>query len=166
VALIGANGVKPERERIRRLYEEHGRGLVAYASCFLHGFSASEDVLHQVFERLLRGHIRIEDPPAPYLYRAVRNASLNYVRNRSRESGLDDAWLEGPSGMTEAAVELQSALRNLPDEQREVIVLRVWGQMSFDEVAETLGIPAKTAASRYRYGLEKLRAQFNPALKG
>jgi RNA polymerase sigma-70 factor (ECF subfamily) len=62
--------------------------------------------------------------------------------------------------MEEAALELQSALRGLPEEQREVIVLHVWGQMSFEEVAEALAIPANTAASRYRYGLSKLREQF------
>ena len=166
MALIGVNGVKPDRDRIRRLYEEHGRGLVAYACSFLRGFTAAEDVLHQVFERLLRGDIHIENPAAPYLYRAVRNASLNYLRSRSRDAELDDSWLEAPAGMNEEAVVLQSALHTLPDDQREVIVLRVWGQMSFDEVADTLGIPAKTAASRYRYGLEKLRTQFNPASKG
>jgi RNA polymerase sigma-70 factor, ECF subfamily len=162
VTFIGSNGVRPDRDEIRRLYEEHGRGLIAYACSFLHGFTAAEDVLHQIFVRLLRGDIRLESPCAPYLYKAVRNASLNYLRDRSRDTELDDVWLESPSGMTEDAVLLQSALRELPEEQREVIVLHVWGQMSFEEVAATIGIPAKTAASRYRYGIEKLRLQFNP----
>jgi RNA polymerase sigma-70 factor (ECF subfamily) len=62
--------------------------------------------------------------------------------------------------MEQTALELQSALRGLPDEQREVIVLHVWGELSFEEVAEALSIPANTAASRYRYGLSKLREQF------
>jgi RNA polymerase sigma-70 factor, ECF subfamily len=166
VALIGANGVGPDREEIRRLYEEHGRGLIAYACSFLHGFTAAEDVLHQIFERLLRGDIKLESPSAPYLYRAVRNASLNYVRNRARDAELDEDWFESPAGMHEEAVVLQSALRDLPDEQRETIVLHVWGQLSFEEIAATIGISSKTAASRYRYGLAKLRTQFNPAPKG
>jgi len=163
VTLVGVNGVKPDREKIRRLYEEHGRGLIAYACSFVSGFAAAEDVLHQVFERLLRGGIELEEPPAPYLYRAVRNAALNVVRNRSRDAQLDDGWLESPAGMGVEGIVLQSALRELPEEQREMIVLRVWGQMSFDEAAATLGISPKTAASRYRYGLLKLREQFNPA---
>jgi len=165
VTLVGVNGLKPDKDRIRRLYEEHGRGLMAYACSFLNGFTAAEDVLHQVFERLLRGGIKLDDPPVPYLYRAVRNASLNYVRDRSRDRELDDGWLESPPGMEEAAVVLQSALRELPEEQREMIVLRVWGQMSFDEAGATLGISPKTAASRYRYGLLKLRAQFNADMR-
>jgi RNA polymerase sigma-70 factor (ECF subfamily) len=68
--------------------------------------------------------------------------------------------------MRDAGIVLQSALRDLPVEQREVITLRVWGQMTFDELATTLGIPAKTAESRYRYGLSKLKEVFRPVTKG
>ena len=117
-------------------------------------------MLHQVFERLLRGDIEITGSPAPYLYRAVRNASLNSLRTQTREVELDDGWLDSPSGMEETAMELQSALMELPEEQREVILLHVWGQMSFEETAMALGISPNTAASRYRYALSKLREQF------
>jgi RNA polymerase sigma-70 factor (ECF subfamily) len=157
---------KLDREQVKRLYEQHSRGLIAYACAFLPGFAAAEDVLHQVFERLLRGGIEIEGSPIPYLYRAVRNAALNDVRKRSRDVTLDDAWLEGPPGMGEGAIVLQSALQQLPTEQREVITLHIWGQMTFEEVATTLGIPAKTAESRYRYGLSKLKDVFRPIMKG
>lgn len=166
MTLVGGSGGKPDREKLRRLYEEHGRGLIAYACAFVSGFAAAEDILHHVFERLLRNGIELEEPPAPYLYRAVRNASLNYVRDRSRDAEWNGEWLESPAGKSDDALVLQSALRELPEEQREIIVLRVWAQMSFDEAAATVGISAKTAASRYRYGLEKLRAQFNPSPKG
>ena len=159
------NKSKLDREQIKRLYEQHGRGLIAYACTFLPGFASAEDVLHQVFERLLRGGIDIEGSPVPYLYRAVRNAALNDVRNRARDVVLDD-WLESPPDMRDAGIVLQSALRDLPVEQREVITLRVWGQMTFDEVATTLDIPAKTAESRYRYGLSKLKEVFRPVTKG
>jgi RNA polymerase sigma-70 factor (ECF subfamily) len=150
---------------IRQLYEQHRRGLLAYACSFLSSFAAAEDALHQVFERLLRGGVEIAGAPAPYLYRAVRNASLNSIRSRTREVELDDGWLDSPTGMEDVAMELQSALRELPEEQREVILLHVWGQMSFEETATALGISPNTAASRYRYGLSKLREQFKAATK-
>ena len=51
----------------------------------------------------------------------------------------------------------QAALTQLPPEQREVIVLKVWGGLTFSQIAETLGMPANTAASRYRYGLTALK---------
>lgn len=163
MTLLGVNGAEPDREKIRQLYEEHGRGLIAFACSFVPGFAAAEDVLHEVFRKLLRGTIDLDAVSAPYLYRAVRNESLNYVRNRSRDVELNDSWLETPSDTDdETAAVLQSVLWELPEEQREVIVLHVWGQMSFDEAALTLGISPKTVASRYRYGLLKLRAQFDP----
>lgn len=146
-----------DRNEVRRLYDVHGRALLAYACALLHDPSEAEDVLHQVFLQLLRdGGTEISSPG--YLFRAVRNRALNHLRGRSREVALDGEaqWLESPSGSTETALALQSALRTLPDEQREVIVLRVWGQMTFEEVAAVIGVSPNTAASRYRYGLEKL----------
>ena len=159
-------GAGLDRSQIKQLYEQHARGLIAYACAFLPGFASAEDVLHQVFERLLKGGIEIQGPPARYLYSAVRNAALNAIRNRARDVGLDDTWLESPPGMQDTAIALQSALRELPVEQREVIVLRIWSQMTFDEVAATLGIPPKTAESRYRYGIVKLKEVFRPVMKG
>jgi RNA polymerase sigma-70 factor (ECF subfamily) len=97
--------------------------------------------------------------PKPYLFRAVRNAALNHIRGQSREVELGDAgvWLESPDGSVETGLALQSALKTLPGEQREVVVLKIWGELTFEESAAIIGISPNTAASRYRYGLEKLR---------
>ena len=151
------NGAGRDRDEVRRLYEQHGRALLAYACAFLHDPSEAEDVLHQVFLQLLRDDGAEISSPG-YLFRAVRNRVLNQIRNRSREVALGDEaqWLESPSASTETALALQSALRTLPEDQREVIVLRVWGQMTFEEVAGVVGTSPNTAASRYRYGLAKL----------
>jgi RNA polymerase sigma-70 factor (ECF subfamily) len=150
-----------DQDEVRRLYEVHGRALLAYACAFLHDPSEAEDVLHQVFLQLL-GHGATGISSPGYLFRAVRNRALNQLRGRSREVALDGVldggvqWLESPSASTETALALQSALGRLPQEQREVIVLRVWGQMTFEEVAGVVGVSPNTAASRYRYGLAKL----------
>jgi RNA polymerase sigma-70 factor (ECF subfamily) len=157
-------GEKIDRIHVQQLYEQHSRHLLAYACSLLQPFSAAEDVLHQVFERLLHGDIIISGPALPYLFRAVRNASLNYNRNRRRETGLDN-WFDSPAGLEQTGVELQSALNGLPEDQREVIMLHVWGGMSFEEIAAALDISPNTAASRYRYGLAKLRDQFQTAIK-
>ncbi|MGV3533859.1 MAG: sigma factor-like helix-turn-helix DNA-binding protein, partial [Chthoniobacteraceae bacterium] len=50
----------------------------------------------------------------------------------------------------------------LPDEQREVVVLRIWGELTFAQVAETVGVSINTVAARYRYGLEALRKHLHP----
>ena len=66
-------------------------------------------------------------------------------------------WLEGPPSLVETALAIEQSLRQLPPDQREVVVLRVWGGMTFREVADALDISPNTAASRYRYGLTRLR---------
>ena len=147
------------KDDVRGLYETHGRALLAYACALLRDPSAAEDVLHQVFLNLLRAKRTIDGEPAAYLFRSVRNTALNHIRGQSREVGLADGgvWLESPDGSRETAMALQSALKALPDEQREIVVLKVWGQLTFEEAADVIGIPANTAASRYRYGIQKLK---------
>ena len=160
----GAKDARVRRENVQRLYDEHGAGLLAYACSMLGDRSTAEDVLHQVFLRLLAGNMAIPNDPRAYLYRAVRNAALNVYRSAPRrvELNLDQAWFEAPPGITDAGLELQGALYELPGEQREVIMLRIWGGMTLEEAAAVLGIPPNTAASRYRYGLVKLRERMGP----
>jgi RNA polymerase sigma-70 factor (ECF subfamily) len=147
------------KDDVRGLYETHGRALLAYACALLRNPSAAEDVLHQVFVNLLRARKDITGEPGPYLFRAVRYGALNHLRGQAREVELADGgvWLESPDGSTETSMALQSALRTLPEEQREVVVLKIWGELTFEEAAAVIGISPNTAASRYRYGLEKLK---------
>jgi RNA polymerase sigma-70 factor (ECF subfamily) len=64
--------------------------------------------------------------------------------------------------MEAEALALQTALRRLPLEQREVVVLRIWGELTFEEVGVVVGCSTSTAASRFRYGCSKLRAVLRP----
>jgi RNA polymerase sigma-70 factor (ECF subfamily) len=158
---------KLDREHVRTLYERHGPVLLAYALSLLQDRSAAEDVLHHVFVKLLQRDVAINGQPLHYLYRAVRNTAHNYRRDHARECELppNSDWLESPRGMEESGLALQSALAALPDEQREIMILRVWGQMTFEEAAAALDISPNTAASRYRYALSKLKEQFQPLAK-
>ncbi len=71
-------------------------------------------------------------------------------------------WLEHRSGNREASLSLQAALSDLPEEQREVVLMRIWSGMTLEEVATATGVPLNTVASRYRYALEKLRERLKP----
>src|SRR6478735_8093288 len=90
-----------DRQQVKTLYEQHGRVLLAYAVSLLPDRAASEDVLHQVFVKLMQGHVSINGSPVRYLYRAIRNAAFNYRRNHSREVELGEncSWLESPAGV-------------------------------------------------------------------
>jgi len=146
-------------EEVKRLYQKHGAALAAYAcSCGMDHASA-EDVVQQLFLKLLAGKLAAPQTPLAYLYRAVRNACLNLRRDRQREIGLDTAelWFTHPGGNREEVVSLQRALRELPEEQRETVFLRIWSGMTLQEIANLTEAPLNTVASRYRYALEKLR---------
>jgi RNA polymerase sigma-70 factor (ECF subfamily) len=161
------SGTKLDREHVQTLYERNGPALLAYALSLLQDRAAAEDVLHHVFMKLLQRKVVITGQPLHYLYRAVRNTALNYRRLHSREVELpaNGHWLESPPGMEETGLALQSALAELPDEQREIMILRVWGQMTFEEAAAALDISPNTAASRYRYALSKLKGRLQPLAK-
>jgi RNA polymerase sigma-70 factor (ECF subfamily) len=149
---------------VRQLYDRHGPALVLYACSFVADRGSAEDVVHGVFLKLLRGRQIMSEAPAAYLYRAVRNAALNMRRDRSRDAALpdQDIWFTHREHDREAAFALQQAMRELPDDQREVVVMRIWSGMTLDEVAEATGVPLNTAASRYRYALGKLREMLKP----
>jgi RNA polymerase sigma-70 factor, ECF subfamily len=149
---------------VKALYEKHGSALAAYLCCRGFDFAAAEDVVQQVFLKLLQGRTPVPQTPVAYLYRSVRNASLNLRRNLDREVEMPDSdtWLVGPEGHAEEALTVQTALRDLPEEQREIVFLKIWGGMTLQEIADLFDIPINTAASRYRYAIEKLRERLQP----
>lgn len=152
-------------EDVQDLYREHGPALLAYGTNMLGDRAAAEDVLHQVFLKLLAMD-RLPAEPRPYLFKAVRNRALNAMRSGARLSSLEaQEWLVKPQGMVEAGLEIERVMRELPTEQREVVVLRIWGEMTLAEVAVVLEIPENTAASRYRYALNRLRALLKEEMK-
>ena len=155
---------KLNAEEVRRLYDQHGPALMAYARGFVTDAAAAEDVVHQVFLRLLSAEITIPDVPVAYVYRAVRNAALDARRNGLRLAELDpqSSVFQHCGGNQEAALALEKALAELPEEQREVVVMRVWSGLTLAEIAGAAGAPLNTIASRYRYALEKLRQKLRP----
>jgi len=141
----------------------------AYATRIFHvllarglGREAAEDALQDVFLSLLdRGRAvrRIDNVPA-YLITVARNMASRHLRRQRRWATLE---LMEPLSVAPTAAEatqkvaVRQALRQLPPEQTEVVALKVWGEMTFAEIGEALEISPHTAASRYRYALEKLR---------
>jgi RNA polymerase sigma-70 factor, ECF subfamily len=155
------------RAEVEDLYEKHGSALAAYLCCCGLDFASAEDMVQQVFVKLLNRRTPAPDSLVAYVYRSVRNASLNLRRHRSSEVGLDgnEEWLVEAGGNREKALELDAALRSLPCEQRETVFLKVWGGLTLQEIATTLDISINTAASRYRYALEKLREKLQQTVR-
>jgi RNA polymerase sigma-70 factor, ECF subfamily len=156
---VPLEATKFTKESVKALYEKHGAALAAYGCCCGLDFASAEDVVQQVFLRLLEGTARSVQSPLAYLYRAVRNGALNYRRDRRREMELPEGevWFAHATADRAEVLSLQNALRELPEEQRDTVFLRVWSGLALQEIAEATDIPLNTVASRYRYALDKLR---------
>jgi RNA polymerase sigma-70 factor, ECF subfamily len=154
-------------DEVKSLYERHGSALVAYAcSCGL-DFASAEDVVQHLFLKVLQAQPLKPEVPIAFLYRATRNACMNLRRDRMRETELPEGepWFLHSSGNQEHVLTLQRALRDLPEEQRETVFLRIWSGMTLLEIADATETPLNTVASRYRYALEKLRHCLRPNLQ-
>lgn len=154
-------------------YRELAPKLLLYARQWLPSLADAEDVVQTAFVRFWKKHPTATRENFPLLYTAVRTASLDLLRGNSRrarrenepEVGLpiDGTPCFDPEPSNDAIVgQLDIALRELPGEQREVIVLKLWADLTFQQIATTTGAPLNTVAARYRYGLSKLRAQLEP----
>jgi RNA polymerase sigma-70 factor (ECF subfamily) len=103
-------------------------------------------------------------PPIALVFATIRRRAVDRARRDSRRSHRERATSLDTQGWFECEVEdrergrlIQDAMKRLPDIYRDVVTLKVWGCLTFAEIAEALDIPANTAASRYRYGLIELR---------
>jgi RNA polymerase sigma-70 factor (ECF subfamily) len=149
------------------LYDRHHRGLYAYALSLLRDPALSEDVVHETFLRLMTA--RPERPVLAgksFVYAVARNLALDLLRGATRQEAqrLPLAQVlqqrEAPvAGIDEKQrATLLTALTRLPQEQQETVTLKAFSGLTFAQIAEVLSISAGTAASRYRYALEKLAA--------
>jgi RNA polymerase sigma-70 factor (ECF subfamily) len=145
---------------IEVLYKQHASALLLFATAITGERARAQDAVHQVFLKLIEdNNLRTVIDKKAYLFACVRNAVLNDAKVRQRNTVLDPeaAWFDPPDRDYAAESNLRRALGTLPDDQREVTVLHVWGELTFSQIAAVLDISANTAASRYRYALARLR---------
>jgi RNA polymerase sigma-70 factor (ECF subfamily) len=141
------------------LYEAKASELILYGRALGLGHGEAEDVLQETFIALLKLANRPVQPQH-YAVRAFRNRALNYRRSIWRRLAREWEslrWFERNSSETEEERHAMRALAELPQDQREVIVLKIWHAYTFESIGTLLNISPNTAAGRYRYGLQKLR---------
>ena len=142
------------------LYEAKAAELILYGRALGLSHSEAEDVLQETFMALLqRGQPPLK--PDHYCVRSFRNRALNYRRSLWRRLARElesRRWFDRSQGETPQERAAMRSLAELPVEQREVIVLKIWHEYTFEEIGELLEISPNTVAGRYRYGLQKLRA--------
>jgi RNA polymerase sigma-70 factor, ECF subfamily len=142
-----------------RLYQAKAAELILYGRALGLSHAEAEDVLQETFLALLQR----ETPPAQpewYCLRSIRNRAFNYRRSFWRRVARElesQRWFERGPDETPAERAAMHCLAELPVEQREVIVLKLWHDCTYEEIGALLEVSPNTAAGRYRYGLEKLR---------
>lgn len=155
----------------RTCYDALSPKLLLYARQWTQCQADAEDAVQCAFVRFWRAQPSAGPEHYPLLYAAVRSAALDLRRTTERRSAReacyhDDetspTWFEPALEKQEDAAQLESALRKLPAEQREVVVLRVWGELTFAQIAANMECSINTTSARYRYGLEALRKHLQP----
>lgn len=160
-----------DESALERLFDLTAARLVRYAEMLSGRREDAEDALQVAMIKLAQNPERLAsaDQPWAYFMRMVRNETLKLGESRRSRSKLlellrswaskpkfwflpDDDWRE----------QVQAAVKRLPPEQAEVVVLKIWEEMTFAEIAEVLGESLNTTASRYRYALEKLSRSLQP----
>jgi RNA polymerase sigma-70 factor, ECF subfamily len=158
----GAETKVGQTATLEQAYDQHASALFRYARALLGSVDDAEDAVQEVFVRLARDVSRLPGirDLRHYLLRATRNAVYEIVRSKGRRGRLvEGAALNMQTTSADPEVEqLLEAFAELPTEQREVVALKVFQGLTFREIAKVIGKPENTAASRYRYAIERLRA--------
>ncbi len=166
----------PHNERMEDLHDDdswrdwfqhYGPKLLLCARQWTRSLADAEDVVQEAFVRFWRNQRKLGGEPQALLFTSIRRAATDLARRNARRSAREErsgGSLEGvepcfeiPLEGDDRRVDIENALRGLPAEQREVLVLKIWGELTFEQIAAQLGIPPNTAASRYRYALAALR---------
>lgn len=104
-------------------------------------------------------------PDDALVFATIRRRAIDLARGNQRRlaresSAWQNDWFEAGDDGAALDQELADAVKTLPNHLREVVILKVWSELTFQQIADTLGIPLNTAASRYRYAVGQLRETF------
>ena len=143
----------------------HGPQLVLFARRWANSHAAAEDLVQEAFVRFWRTRESVQDPLA-YMYQCARTVAIDAARSQcardQREAHVAEHRTEQPMfvdtfGDQERRQRIEMALAELPAVQAEVVTLKIWSELTFEQIAVVTGAPVGTVASRYRYAMERLR---------
>ncbi len=142
--------------------------LILFARQWVSCQADAEDVFHTAFVRFWQQRDHVRDPIA-FLYTCVRRAAMNWRRERGRREKHEATVNPQPlfatnqDRLAEAETDeaIEEALFRLSDEQREVVVMRIWGELTFPQIGEVLSVSPSTVDTRYRSGLKHLHLELD-----
>jgi len=170
--LLKLRFIRGNTDALAAIYDKYADTLLTLAMALLNDHGLAEDVLHDVFVSFAKSvtRFRLRGSLKAYLAKSVINKSRDHLRKRGKTpKPLDESQLPpfsdpGPDRdimLREQSVQLSDALSQLPDEQREVVVLKVKAGLKFRQIAVLQDVSINAAQARYRYGMDKLRSFLN-----
>jgi RNA polymerase sigma-70 factor (ECF subfamily) len=158
---------------LERLYDAHAAPLYAFLLNVTRDETDARDLLQEIFRRLASQPRLLDDArnERAFLLRLAHNLAIDgFRRSSARQRRHEAVYSDEPSLFAatddpDEAVfrsQLSVALGELPAEQRMVVHLKLWEGLTFEAIADLLDVPLNTAASRYRYGIDKLRTRLRP----
>lgn len=152
-----------------QLIEQHGSQLVLFARTWVSCHADAEDAVQSAMVGLWKKREPGKEIPLGRLFIAVKHAAIDSIRsqkrrrNREQIAGYDQieqtAMFEPFESNSDRKTKLENAINILSTKLREVVVMKIWGEMTFKEIGESLKISQNTAAARYRYGLAALKKE-------
>jgi RNA polymerase sigma-70 factor (ECF subfamily) len=158
---------------LERLYDEHAQAIFAFVLNLLRHEADTRDVLQELFTKIARDGRLLEGvkDQRGFLLRLAHNQAIDLIRRRAARTRNYEQLAAGNIAIFATtddpdqqalADSLAEALGELPPEQRAVVHLKLWERLTFEQIAGALDISPNTAASRYRYAIDKLRARLRP----
>lgn len=162
-----------ENDTWSRWFQHYGPKLLLCARQWTRSTADAEDVVQEAFVRFWKHQRHLPGDPMALLVTSVRRAAIDLGRRADRRSQREEragAESDPPAAQfvstledDERRVAIEDALQRIPPEQREVLVLKIWAELTFEQIAAELGLSPNTAASRYRYALAALRRELTAA---
>jgi RNA polymerase sigma-70 factor, ECF subfamily len=151
-------------ETLEQVYGRHRQGLFTVALSITRCAARAEDAVHDAFVRMCRNSAgEGKGDLVAYAYAAVRNAAIDQRRRMKAQPKMDSIFNGDHDAAERGAIEAEreavvaAAIQDLPEEQREAVVLRIYAQLTFAQIAQVVDAPLQTVATRYRRSLERLR---------
>jgi RNA polymerase sigma-70 factor, ECF subfamily len=167
MATLGERLAVGDAEAFAELYDACALSLHRWLTVRMGNRDLADDVLQETFVRVtrMRRNLRRVDSPVAYVFRIAQREASRLFRWRLRERGriaelstellARQTMVEPPD--QELAAWIAATLARLRDVEREVVELKIYGQLTFHEIAQVTGAPIGTVATRYRTALERMR---------
>jgi RNA polymerase sigma-70 factor (ECF subfamily) len=156
----------------RRWLDDHAPKLLLFARQKARSEADAQDLVQEALVEALKRQSDGEPPPLALVFATIQRRAIDLARRETRRADREmaaqgsgtDCWFDTSVEDHELQKLIQTAMSQLPEMYREVITLKMWGGLTFAEIATALSIPPNTAASRYRYGLLELRKRTREVL--